>query len=309
MLGDRGAPTMAAVWRRARLEDLQQADALVVDSINELTERLGFGPMASPRPPRFQQFCLEDDPDGLWVAEDEGRIVGFAFSWVCDDLWFLAQLFVSPDQQGTGIGNELLNRTLQQAETRGSTNRVLITFAFNRVSQGLYIRHGLFPRVPLYFVSASREALRGHLEGAQLRCEPIEKRAARLRNLIEINAQVLGISREKHHGFLVDEDGTRGVAFYDGDNCVGYAYISSGGHIGPLAVVQQEAMGAAFRTALSIAADGGASNVSAFLPGTSEVALALAMEWGMRVTFPMMLMSARPFGDWGLYLPRNPGFM
>jgi GNAT superfamily N-acetyltransferase len=291
------------------LEDLHQADALVVHSINDLTERHGFGPMTSPRPPRFQQFCLKDDPDGLWVAEDEGQIVGFAFSWVCDDLWFLAQLFVSPGQQGTGIGNELLNRTLQQAETRGSTNRVLITFAFNRVSQGLYIRHGLFPRVPLYFVSASREALRGHLGGARFRCEPIEKRAARLRNLIEIDAQVLGISREKHHGFLVNEDGTRGVAFYDGDNCVGYAYISSSGHIGPLAVAQPEAMGAALRTALSIAADGGASNVSAFLPGTSEAALALAIECGMRITFPMMVMSARPFGDWGLYLPRNPGFM
>ena len=47
----------------------------------------------------------------------------------------------------------------------------------------------------------------------------------------------------------------------------------------------------------------------AFLPGTSEAALTLAMEYGMRITFPMMLMSARPFGDWSVYLPRNPGFM
>ena len=107
---------MAAVCRPARLEDLQPADALVAHSINDLTERHGFGPMVSPRPPRFQQFCLEDDPDGLWVAEDEGQIVGFGFSWVCDDLWFLAQLFVSPGQQGSGLGNELLKRTLHQAE-------------------------------------------------------------------------------------------------------------------------------------------------------------------------------------------------
>ena len=90
---------------------------------------------------------------------------------------------------------------------------------------------------------------------------------------------------------------------------MGYAYISSSGHIGPLAVVQPGAMGTAFRTALNIAADGGASNVSVFLPGTSEAALTLAMEYGMRITFPMMLMSAHPFGDWSLYLPRNPGFM
>jgi hypothetical protein len=98
MLRDREDIAMAASCRPARLEDLQRADALVALSINDLTERHGFGPMASPRPPRFQQFCLEDDPDGLWVAEDEGQIVGFGFSWVCDDLWFLAQLFVSPSR-------------------------------------------------------------------------------------------------------------------------------------------------------------------------------------------------------------------
>jgi ribosomal protein S18 acetylase RimI-like enzyme len=300
---------MSALCRPARLDDLQRADALVVHSINDLTERHGFGPMASPRPPRFQQFCLEDDLDGLWVAEDEGQIVGFGFSWVCDDLWFLAQLFVSPGQQGSGLGNELLKRTLHQAEKRGSTNRALITFAFNRVSQGLYIRHGLFPRLPLYFFSAASEALRPRVGGAQFRWEPLQKSSASLRNLTETDARVLGISREKHHGFLTDEDGTRGVAFHDGDDCVGYAYISASGHVGPLAVVRPDAMGPAFRTALSIAADGGAANVSAFLPGTSDAALNLAMDCGMRITFPMMLMSARPFGDWGLYLPRNPGFI
>jgi GNAT superfamily N-acetyltransferase len=300
---------MAAVCRPARLDDLQRADALVARSINELTERHGFGPMASPRPPRFQQFCLEDDPDGLWVAEDEGQIVGFAFSWVCDGLWFLAQLFVSPGQQGSGLGNELLKRTLHQAEKRGSTNRALITFAFNPVSQGLYIRHGLFPQSPLYFFSAPREALQSRMGGAQFRCEPIEKSAAHLGNLGEIDARALGATRGKHHGFLIDEDGTRGVAFHDADDCVGYAYISSGGHVGPLAVVKPEAMGTALRTALDIAVDSGAANVSAFLPGTSEAALSLATGYGMRITFPMLLMSARPVGGRGLYLPRNPGFM
>jgi hypothetical protein len=29
----------------------------------------------------------------------------------------------------------------------------------------------------------------------------------------------------------------------------------------------------------------------------------------MRITLPMLLMSARDFGDWTGDLPRNPGFM
>ena len=69
---------------------------------------------------------------------------GFAFSWVCGDLWFLAELFVSPDRQGRGIGHELLKRTLDHAQRRVPRNTALITFTFNTVSQGLYIRHGLF---------------------------------------------------------------------------------------------------------------------------------------------------------------------
>jgi predicted transglutaminase-like cysteine proteinase len=49
--------------------------------------------------------------------------------------------------------------------------------------------------------------------------------------------------------------------------------------------------------------------VSAFIPGTSESALTIAVEHGMRITIPMVLMSTRDRGDWAQYLPRNPGFM
>jgi ribosomal protein S18 acetylase RimI-like enzyme len=69
--------------------------------------------MATAHPPNFQLFSLKDDPDGLWVAEDAGEILGFAWSWVCDDLWFLTQLFLPTAHQGRGIGNELLQRTLE----------------------------------------------------------------------------------------------------------------------------------------------------------------------------------------------------
>jgi Acetyltransferase (GNAT) family len=91
---------MPPVYRPARAQDLERVDAIVVASINDLTERHGFGSMAVSRPPHFQSFSLKDDAAGLWVAEDAGEILGFAWSWVCGDLWFLAQLFVSPGQQG-----------------------------------------------------------------------------------------------------------------------------------------------------------------------------------------------------------------
>jgi hypothetical protein len=47
---------MPILCRPAREEDLERRDQLVVASINDLTQRHGFGPMASSSPPNFQLF-------------------------------------------------------------------------------------------------------------------------------------------------------------------------------------------------------------------------------------------------------------
>jgi ribosomal protein S18 acetylase RimI-like enzyme len=300
---------MPLVYRPARAQDLERADAIVIASINDLTERHGFGPMAVSRPPDFQSFSLKDDAGGLWVAEDAGEILGFAWSWVCGDLWFLAQLFVSPGQQGRGIGQELLKRTLEHAQKSGAANKALITFTFNTVSQGLYIRHGLFPRFSIYYFSVARERLMGRLRGAQLRYIPLQETTSHLHSLAEIDARALSVSREKHHKYLINDSATRGVMLCAGDDHVGYAYVTSDGQIGPLAVAEADHIGAAFTTALALAAESGSLQVSAFLPGTCDSALSLAVEHGMRITLPMVLMATRDFGAWTQYLPRNPGFM
>src|SRR5436189_4940130 len=98
---------MPVAYRPARAEEIERAEELVVRSINDLTERHGFGPMATLRAPDFQLFSLEHDPAGLWLAEADGEIIGFAFCWVCGDLWLLAELFVAPHPQCRGICNKL----------------------------------------------------------------------------------------------------------------------------------------------------------------------------------------------------------
>jgi ribosomal protein S18 acetylase RimI-like enzyme len=299
---------MSLVYRPARAQDLERADTLVVASINDLTTRHGFGPIATSHPVQFQLFSLKDDPDGLWVAEEAGQILGFAWSWVCGDLWFLAQLFVAPDQQGRGIGNELLKRTWEHAQKNGAVTKALITFTFNTVSQGLYMRHGMFPRFPIYMFGVERELLKSRLQGAQFRCVPIEDTASHMRSLTEIDERALGVSREKHHRYLIGDGASKGVLLYDGDDCAGYAYIANG-HIGPLAVAKPDAMDTAFRTALHVAAEDTSKQVSAFLPGSCDAALTIAATHGMRIALPMLLMTTRDFGDWTRYLPRNPGFM
>jgi ribosomal protein S18 acetylase RimI-like enzyme len=300
---------MTLVYRPARADELATTEALVVASINDLTKRHGFGAMATSTPPNFQLFSLKDDPDGLWVAEEDGDILGFAWSWACGDFWFLAQLFVDSSQQGRGIGNELLKLTLAHARKTKAAHKALITFAFNRVSQGLYIRHGLFPRMPIYFLGETRERVKARLPEAPLRIAGIDGAAAHLKTICEIDARALGATREKHHRYLLGEPGTRGAMLYAGGACVGYAYVNSNGHIGPLAVTQPDVLGDAFTTALTMAANGASEKISAFVPGTCDSALSLAVDHGMRITFPMLLMASPGYASWTRYLPRNPGFM
>jgi GNAT superfamily N-acetyltransferase len=287
---------------------LATTDSLVVATINDLTVRHGFGPMAATSPPSFQLFSLKDDPDGLWVAEDDGKILGFAWSWACGDLWFLAQLFVDPTQQGRGIGNELIEHTLDHARKSGAVHKALITFTFNRVSQGLYMRHGLFPRMPIYFFNGDSERAMQDLPPSPLQAVAIDGSAAAMDKLAEIDACTVGVPRDKHHRYSLDDPAIDGLLLYQGSDCVGYTYVSDNGHIGPLAVLRPEMVRDGFAASLQLAADR-SDKVSAFLPGTCDHALSLAIAQGMRISFPMLLMASPGYGDWTQYLPRNPGYM
>jgi GNAT superfamily N-acetyltransferase len=297
------------VYRPARADELQATQQLIVGSINDLTERHGFGAMATVRTPEFQLFSLNDDPAGLWTAEEDGEIVGSAFAWACGDLWFLAELFVSPERQSKGIGNELLRRMLDHADASGATCKALLTFTFNRTSQALYIRHGMFPRCPVYMFGGAPDAVVARLLPNRLRTASIQNTDAHRALLAGIDTSALGVSREKHHRYLAGDATMKGFLLYAGDACAGYAYVNGFGHVGPVAVAAGQAVAPAFATALALAAGMGAPQVSAFIPGASEAALTVATAAGMRINFPMLLMSSREFGDWSRYLPRNPGFM
>jgi hypothetical protein len=62
---------------------------------------------------------LDADPGGCWLAEDAGRIVGFAISQNRDDVWFLATYGVRNECQGRGVGKRLLDGVLAHAGERG----------------------------------------------------------------------------------------------------------------------------------------------------------------------------------------------
>jgi GNAT superfamily N-acetyltransferase len=299
---------MAINYRPACYNDFPPAMEVVTQGVNDLLVRHGFERLAGVVTPEFHAFSLKDDPDGLWIAEDAGRVVGLGFSWVCGKFWFLADLFILPEYQGQGVGGELLGRTLEHAKMNDAENRALITFAYNRTSIGLYVKHGLFPREPLYTVAAARAVLAARV-AEEFPWVALDGSRSQAAALSRIDEACLGFSREKHHRYLLSDGTVSGVLFEDDGDPVGYAYISSEGHIGPLAVATRSAVGPAFRTALALAVNCGAKEVSAFLPGANEPGMSVALTQGMRLGRTMVLLSAKAFGDWTKYAPNHPGFM
>jgi GNAT superfamily N-acetyltransferase len=227
---------MDIACRPARPEDLDAAARIVQQAYNDLRVRHGLAPTVPLRPPMFQAFCLAQDPDGLWVAETGGAVVGFGFAWMRQRFWFLAQLFAEPGAQAKGVGRALLSKTFEHAERNGAENRALITMAYNTASIGLYVRNGLYPREPLFRVVAPAPAIARHIAAADHEAVPIAPWPEPREWLGQIDDEVLGFRREEYHAFLLGGPAARAVRIVRAGCPAGYAYISAEGHIGPLAI-------------------------------------------------------------------------
>lgn len=84
-------------------------------------------------------YLLESDPDGAFVAEHDGRVVGVAEAMARERLWCLSLFAVAPDVQGAGTGRALLDRALAYAPV---TDAGLIVSSNDPRALGLYAQAG-----------------------------------------------------------------------------------------------------------------------------------------------------------------------
>jgi len=305
---------LGLTYRLARSEDLDRVAAVFSTSIDDLDKKHGFIHEPTPKTPPNPQlaFWLRKDPGAFWVAEDKGRLVGYAFSFLRGSLWFLADLFVLPTYQGKGIGKSLIERTLGSWKHHRITNRALITPAFNRSSASLYMRFGMLPRQPLYFASAPREAVDRALGSTELKSLQIEESAGLERvssTLNEIDKRVLGFALGWHHEFFHAVQRAHCFLFKRNGRPLGYAYVRRNGRVGPIAVTSSKSFGTALEASLSLAAREDAKDLTILFAGSNKVAALASIKFGFRITYPLLYLSTLPVAEWSNYLFYSPGLM
>jgi GNAT superfamily N-acetyltransferase len=233
--------------------------------------RLGLPPVPDDLGPlrRLLNHTLTTDPERFWVAVSTAstdlvpeRHLGFASATVRDGLWFLSMLFVEPDAQAGGIGSALMDRAQAGRDVdpggpavpgpdapldTGIATWGMCTDTLQPISNGMYARRGMLPRVPIWrlFGEPRRWSAIPPLS-ASLESVPFEALAAdgrdghrRLAEAVDaLDREILGVAHPADHaylrrdgrsGFLVRERGT--------GRALGYGYGSPVGRLGPVAAL------------------------------------------------------------------------
>lgn len=106
---------MDALIRAMTVADVPEAERLSDEAFTPLAEPGMFINRDAEQRAMWRaraEHLLRTDPAGCWVAERDGRMLGFATSFRRDVTWFLATYAVRPELQGAGIGRALLDAAL-----------------------------------------------------------------------------------------------------------------------------------------------------------------------------------------------------
>lgn len=244
-------------------------------AIGDLYERHSFPP---PNPPEDvvvaqQAHLLRHDAERCFVAEEDGRVVGFTAALIRDETWFLSSLFILPEFQSCGIGKALLDR----AWSREPKRRLTLTDAIQPASNGLYGRRGLIPSTPLLSLAGRCVIGAGDLEPA----------APNPTAVASLDRAAYGFDRAPDHAFW--QARAQLTLWVRAGEPVAYSYVWPHAQIGPVAGLDARAAADALRAEL-----GRRDKAIVRAPGSSAELIAVALEAGLRMSAtPGLLLLSR----------------
>ena len=106
---------------------------------------------------------IEAEPDGVLVAEEEGRVVGYVTT-VTDEatrIGRIPNLAVDPEAQGRGVGKQLINAALDRFREKRMEYAKIETLEPNQAGQSLYPKAGFRELVrQIHYVMRMEDARR-----------------------------------------------------------------------------------------------------------------------------------------------------
>lgn len=299
---------MAVTFRRGTLDDSFAVFEVFVASVLDLSERQGTrrdtGESDSEtlagawerRKPLFEH--LARTAHEFWIAEENGRTLGYARSILRDGILELTEFFVLPAAQSAGVGGELLKRTFS---THDSKHRVIVATTDAR-AQARYLKTGVLPRFPSVYWERAPEGIQVE---SDLEFVPAENSRATMETLAELDRAILGHTREADHEYLM---GARELLFYRrAGKVVGYGYLAAG--TGPVALLETRDFPAVMAHAERAALARGDSEVGFEIPMINRAAVEYLLARKYKLdAFYTFFMSDAEFGKFENYVFTSPPF-
>ena len=242
---------------------------------------------------------LASTAEGFWVAEQDGRTIGYARATCHDGVRELTEFFVLPGYQSGGVGRELLAR----AFPRGGARRRVIIASSDVRALVRYLKAGVSPRFPIYSFSGTPRPVNVDTD---LTVESASAAPETLTALRAIDQAILGFTRDADHAFLLRD---RRAEFYRrGDRVVGYCYVGHG--TGPIALLDASDFPAVLARAETEASQRNEAEFALDIPLINRAAVDHLLGRGFRLdgTFPMFFMSDEAFGAFERYIVTSPPF-
>jgi len=234
----------------------------------------------------------------FWIAQDGDRPIGYARSIERDGVLELTEFFVLPEAQSGGVGRELLARAFP---SDGARHRTIIATSDLR-AQGRYLRAGVYPRFPIYFLGRAPGPVSVE---SDLRIRPIGDDAEALAALAALDRGVLGHQRDADHRYLLTT--RHGYLYWREGVPVGYGYV--GGNNGPFALLDSADFPAVLAHAEALAHARGAARTGFEVGMINAAAVDYLLARGYLLdSFFAFFMSSVPFGRFENYIFTSPPF-
>jgi GNAT superfamily N-acetyltransferase len=298
---------MSISIRRGTIDDSFACFRVFATSVDDLVQRLGLAQDSDEeldeaalanywerRRPLFEH--LAQSADEFWIAERDGKIIGYARSILRDKIRELTEFFVLPDEQSAGLGRDLLSRAFPE----GAENRIIVA-TFDTRALMRYMKAGVLARFPIAEFNCVPKAVE---YSSDLRFQAISESSETLAQLSLIDKKILGHERSIDHHFLLKE--RQGFLYWRDAELMGYGYV--GFRSGPFALID-----AADFPAVLAHAETEASRSHEFfaleIPLMNRAAMNYVLERRFEMdSFYTLFMAEKPFGNFENYIFTSPPF-